>query len=72
MSIGLCNLLDSWVCVTKFNLGLGFLWKFDVVMDLCGLKKLRKEGKPMGSRERSKRFDPLETSSLSLLVMARI
>jgi len=64
--------LDSRVYVTKFNLGLGFLWKFDVVMDLCGLKKLKKEGKPMGSRERSKTSNPLETSSLSLLVMARI
>jgi hypothetical protein len=64
--------LDSGVYVKKINLGLGFLWKFDVVLDLCGLKKLRKEGKPMGSRLRSKRSDPLETSSLSLLVMAKI
>ncbi len=44
--------LDSWVYVTKCNLGLQFLWKFNVVMGLCGLKKLRGKGRPMGSRER--------------------
>jgi hypothetical protein len=32
--------LDLRVYVTKCNLGLGFLWKFNVVMGLCGLKKL--------------------------------
>jgi hypothetical protein len=59
--------LDSRVYVTKCNLGLGFLWKFNVVLGLCGLKKLRKEGRPMGSRERLGRSDLLETSSFSLL-----
>jgi hypothetical protein len=43
-----------------------------VVLGLCGLKKLRIEGRPMGSRERSKKYDPLETSSFFLLVKARI
>jgi hypothetical protein len=43
-----------------------------VVLGLCGLKKLRREERPMGSRERSEKSDPLETSSLFLLVKARI
>jgi hypothetical protein len=34
---------------------LGFLWKFNVVLGLCGLKKLKREGRPMGSKERDKR-----------------
>jgi hypothetical protein len=34
---------------------LGFLWKFNVVLGLCGLKKLKREGSPMGSKERDKR-----------------
>jgi hypothetical protein len=33
-------------------MGLGFLWKFNVVMGLYGLKKLRGEGRLMGSKER--------------------
>jgi hypothetical protein len=33
-------------------MGFGFLWKLDVVLGLYGLKKLRGEGRPMGSRER--------------------
>jgi hypothetical protein len=41
-------------------------------LGLCGLKKLRREGRPMASRERLDRFDPLKTSCLFLLVMARI
>ncbi len=36
--------LDSGIYVTKCNMGLGFLWKFDVVIGLYGLKKLRGEG----------------------------
>jgi len=44
--------LDSGVYVTKCNLGLGFLWNFNVFWGLCGLKKLRREGKPMGSEIR--------------------
>jgi hypothetical protein len=57
---------------TKCNMGLGFLWKFNVVLGLCGLKKLRRKGRPLGSRERSKKFDPLETLNFYLLVKARI
>jgi hypothetical protein len=38
--------------MTKCNLGLGFLWKFNVVMGLYGLKNLRGEGRLVGSRER--------------------
>ncbi len=44
--------LDSKVYVTKCNMGLGFFWKFNVVLSLCGLNKLRRKGRPMGSRER--------------------
>jgi hypothetical protein len=47
--------LNSRVYVTKCNMGLGFLWKFNVVLGLCGLKKLRREGRPLGSRERDQR-----------------
>ncbi len=51
ISIGLCNLLRG-LC---YNMRLGFLWKFNVVLGLCGLKKLKREGRPMGSKERDKR-----------------
>jgi hypothetical protein len=71
MSIGLCNHLDLGAYVTKCNLGLGFLWKFNVVLGLRGLKRLRREGRTMGSREKLERSVPLETSSLSLLVKAK-
>jgi hypothetical protein len=37
-----------------------------------GLKRLRREGKLMGSREKSKRSDPLETLSFSWLLKTRI
>jgi hypothetical protein len=60
--------LGSGIYVTKCNLGLGFLWKLDVVLGLYGLKKLRGEGRSMGSRKRY--FNPLETSILSLLKKA--
>jgi hypothetical protein len=44
------------------------MWKFNVVMGLCGLKKLKRRRKACGlKRERSEQFDPLETSSLSLM-----
>jgi hypothetical protein len=40
-------------------------------MGLCGLKTLRRRRKANGlKREISKRFDPLETSSLSLMKKA--
>jgi hypothetical protein len=45
--------LDLGVYVTKCNLGLGFLWKFNVVLGLCGLKKLRGKGRSMGWREKN-------------------
>jgi hypothetical protein len=32
MSIDLCICLDLGVYVTKCNLGLGFFWKFNVVL----------------------------------------
>jgi hypothetical protein len=64
--------LDSGVYIIKCNIRLEFLWKFNVVLNLYGLKKLRREGRPMGSRERLETSDPLETSSFFLLVMARI
>jgi len=35
-------------------MGFGFLWKLDVNLDLYGLKKLRGEKKPVGSRERER------------------
>jgi hypothetical protein len=41
--------------VTKCNLGLGFFWKFNVILGLCGLKKLRRERRPVGSKERYQR-----------------
>jgi hypothetical protein len=31
-------------------MGLGFLWKLDVVIGLYGLKKLKGEERPVGSR----------------------
>jgi hypothetical protein len=43
--------LDSRVYATKCNMGFGFFWKFNVVLGLCGLKKSRREGRPMSSRE---------------------
>jgi hypothetical protein len=44
---------------------LGCCGSFDVILGLCGLKKLRKEEKAGGlRRERSKRSNPLEISSL--------
>jgi hypothetical protein len=39
---------------------------------LCNLKKLRKTGRRVGSRERSERFDLSQTSSLSFLVIVGI
>jgi hypothetical protein len=44
--------LDLGIYITKCNLGLGFMWKLDVVLDLYGLKKLRGEKRQMGSKER--------------------
>jgi hypothetical protein len=47
------------------------MWKSNVVLGLCGLKNLRRRRKACGlKRERSKQFDPLETSSLSLMKKA--
>jgi hypothetical protein len=44
---------------------LGCYGSFDVILGLCGLKKLRREEKAVGlKRKRSKRSNPLETSSL--------
>jgi hypothetical protein len=37
--------LGLGIHVTKCNIGLGFLWKFDVVMGSYGLKKLRRRRK---------------------------
>jgi hypothetical protein len=45
--------LDLGIYVTKCNLGLGFLWKLDVVMGLYGLKKLKGERRPMRSRKKN-------------------
>jgi len=60
--------LGSGIYVTKCKQEFGFLWKSDVVMGSYGLKKLRRRRKASGfKKERSKRFDPLETSSLFLL-----
>jgi hypothetical protein len=54
-------------------LGLGFLWKLDVVLGSYGLKTLRRRRKASGlKRKISERFNPLKTSSLSLLKKARI
>jgi len=47
--------LDLGVYVTNYNLGLGFLWKFNVILGLCGVKILRKKGRLVCSRERDKR-----------------
>jgi len=44
--------LNSKIYVTKYNLGLGFLWKLDVALGSYGLKKLRGEGRLLGSRKR--------------------
>ncbi len=59
----MCCQFEGWchehlglgIYVTKCNLGLGFLWKLDVVMGSYGLKKLRRKRKASGlKRERSK------------------
>jgi len=43
----------------------------NVVLGLCGLRTLRRWKKASGlKRERLERFDPLETSSLSLMKKA--
>jgi hypothetical protein len=47
--------LDSRVYVTRCNLRFGFLWKFNGVLGLCGLKKLKRKGRLMGSRKRDQR-----------------
>ncbi len=47
--------LNSRVYVTKCNLRLGFFWKFNVVLGLCGLRKLRRKRRPMGSRKKDQR-----------------
>ncbi len=44
--------LGLGIYVTKCNMGLGFLWKLDVVLGSYGLKRLRGEGRLRGSRER--------------------
>jgi hypothetical protein len=36
------------IYVTKCNLGIGFLWKFDEVIGSYGLKKLKKRKKANG------------------------
>jgi hypothetical protein len=54
MKTDLCNLFGLRVYVIKCNMGLGLLWKFNVVLGLCGLKNLRKEGRQVGSRERER------------------
>jgi hypothetical protein len=47
------------------------MWKSNVVLGLCGLKTLRRRKKASGLKsERSEQFDPLETSSLSLMKKA--
>jgi hypothetical protein len=61
--------LDLEIYITKSNLGLGFLWKLDVVLDLYDLKKLRGEERLVGSRESD--LNPFKTLSLSLLEKAR-
>jgi hypothetical protein len=59
---------EQWIYVTKCKQKLGLLWKFNVVLGLCGMKTLRRIRKASGfKRERSERSDPLETSSLSLM-----
>jgi hypothetical protein len=51
---------------------LEFLWTSNVVLGLCGLKILRRRKKANGLKiKRSKRSDPLETSSLSLMKNSR-
>ncbi len=40
------------VYVTKCNLRLGFMWKFNVVLSLYDLNKLKGEGRPVGSKEK--------------------
>ncbi len=61
------------VYITKCNLGLGFLKKFNVVLGVMWLKVIEKNRKASGlKRKRLERFDPLETSSLSFLVIRGI
>jgi hypothetical protein len=56
---------------TKCKHELEFPWKSNVIMGSCGLKTLRRRKKANGlKRERSEWFDPLETSSLSLMKKA--
>jgi hypothetical protein len=53
------------------NRNLKFPWKSNVVLGSCGLKNLRRRKKASGfKRESSERFNPLETSSLSLMKKA--
>jgi hypothetical protein len=63
--------LESGVYITKCNLGLGFFWKFNVVLRFMWSKVIKKSKKDNGlKKEKLKRYDPLETSSLSLLMIA--
>ncbi len=61
-------LSSSGIYVTKCKQEFEFLWKSNVVLGSCGLKTFRRRKKASGlKRERLERFDPLETSSLSLM-----
>jgi len=52
---GLCNLCGLKNLCPKCNLGLGFMWKLDVVMGSYGLKILRRRRKANGlKRKKSK------------------
>jgi hypothetical protein len=65
---GLCSMFGLRDLCWKCNKRLGFLLKFDVVLGSYDLKILRRRRKVNGfKRERSEWFDPLETSSISLL-----
>ncbi len=61
------------VYITKCNLGLGVFWKFNDVLGFMWSKVIEKSRKASElKRERLERFDPLEISSLSFLVIAGI
>jgi hypothetical protein len=65
LNIGLCNLfvLRGGVYITKCYLGLGFFFKFNVVVGYMWFEVIEKNKKTSGlKRERLERSNPLKTS----------
>ncbi len=63
----LCDLCGMRIYITKCKQELEFPCKSNVVLSSCGSKDFEKKEANGLKKARSKRFNPLETSSLSLM-----